>query len=106
MHPPTSPSAAAPTKPASFLPTVGGPYFALAVLFAMNLLNYVDRYAFFAVGKQIQDELVISDGRFGILGTSFMVVYTMVSPLTGWLGDRYNRRMLLASGVALWSVAT
>jgi MFS family permease len=106
MHPPTSESVQAPRKRSGLLPTVGGAYFALAVLFAMNLLNYVDRYAFFAVGKQIQDQLDISDGRFGILGTSFMVVYTLVSPLTGWLGDRYNRRVLLASGVALWSVAT
>ncbi len=32
------------------LPTIGGKYFALAVLFAMNLLNYVDRYSFFAAG--------------------------------------------------------
>jgi MFS family permease len=108
MHPPKSDSVESPVvnPRASILPTFGGPYFALAVLFAMNLLNYVDRYAFFAVGKQIQDELAISDGRFGILGTSFMIVYTVVSPLTGWLGDRYNRRMLLSGGVALWSVAT
>ena len=35
-----------------------------------------------------------------------MIVYTIVSPLMGWLGDRYNRRMLLAGGVGLWSLAT
>ena len=35
-----------------------------------------------------------------------MIVYTIVSPLMGWLGDRYNRRRLLAFGVGLWSVAT
>ena len=35
-----------------------------------------------------------------------MIVYTIVSPLVGWLGDRYNRRGLLAFGVGLWSVAT
>ena len=27
-----------------------------------------------------------------------MIVYTIVSPLVGWLGDRYNRRVLLAVG--------
>ena len=35
-----------------------------------------------------------------------MIVYTIVSPLMGWLGDRYNRRMILAGGVGLWSLAT
>jgi MFS family permease len=35
-----------------------------------------------------------------------MIVYTIVSPFMGWLGDRYHRRALLAGGVALWSFAT
>ncbi len=109
MHAPKSESVAEPGpghQKTGGLPSIGGAYFALAILFAMNLLNYVDRYAFFAVGKQIQEELQITDARFGILGTSFMLVYTLISPLTGWLGDRYHRRRLLAGGVALWSLAT
>jgi len=90
----------------SILPTIGGKYFALAILFSMNLLNYVDRYSFFAAGSHIQDDLHINDYWFGWLGASFMIVYTIISPPMGWLGDRYNRKVLLASGVALWSLAT
>jgi MFS transporter, Spinster family, sphingosine-1-phosphate transporter len=83
-----------------------GAYFALAVLFSMNLLNYMDRYVFFAVGNLIQHDLHIKDRGFGLLSTSFMVVYTIISPVMGWLGDRYSRKRLVAFGVALWSVAT
>ena len=72
----------------------------------MNLLNYIDRYSFFAVGTQIKRDLAIDDKWYGVLGGSFMIVYTIISPLMGWLGDRYNRRMLLAGGVGLWSLAT
>src|SRR3954447_17345379 len=90
----------------SIIPTFGGAYFALAILFGMNLLNYIDRYSFFAVGTQIQRDLNVDDFWYGVLSASFMIVYTLVSPLMGWLGDRYNRRMLLAGGVALWSLAT
>ena len=72
----------------------------------MNLLNYVDRYSFFAVGTHIQNDLKISNQGYGVLSASFMIVYTLVTPLMGWLGDRYNRRVLLASGVGLWSLAT
>ena len=36
------------------LPTIGGKYFALAILFSMNLLNYIDRYSFFAAGDTDQ----------------------------------------------------
>jgi MFS family permease len=88
------------------IPTIGGKEFALVILFSMNLLNYVDRYTFFAVGPQIQHDLHIGDYRLGVLYSSFMIVYTLASPLVGWLGDRYHRRGLLAFGVGLWSVAT
>jgi MFS transporter, Spinster family, sphingosine-1-phosphate transporter len=103
--PPSDPAGAA-TVRKSLLPTIGGPYFALTVLFGMNLLNYIDRYSFFAVGTQIKDQFHIDDYWYSVLGVSFMVVYTVVSPLIGWLGDRYHRRMLLAGGVGLWSLAT
>jgi MFS family permease len=100
----TSTSVATPAP--GILPTIGGRYFALIVLFSMNLLNYVDRYSFFAVGTHIQKDLHIQDDWFGVLGAAFMIVYTLVSPLVGWLGDRYSRRGLLAFGVGLWSLAT
>lgn len=87
-------------------PTIGGSGFTLVVLFSMNLLNYVDRYSFFAVGTLIQRDLHIGDYKLGILNASFMIVYTLASPMIGWLGDRYDRRGLLAMGVGLWSVAT
>src|SRR6478609_7391273 len=103
--PPSDPAGAASVR-TRFLPTVASPYFALAVLFGMNLLNYIDRYSFFAVGTQIKRDLAIDDKWYGVLGGSFMIVYTIISPLMGWLGDRYNRRMLLAGGVGLWSLAT
>ncbi len=93
---------AKPRVPFSF----GGKYFALAVLFSMNLLNYIDRYSFAAVGKLIQTDLHISNTRYGILYSAFMVVYTIITPLIGWMGDRYSRRKMLAFGVGLWSLAT
>jgi MFS family permease len=88
------------------IPTIGGKYFALIVLFVMNTLNYVDRYAFFAAGSHIQHDLHLDDLWFGVLGSAFMIVYTIVAPFTGWLGDRYDRRLLIFGGVALWSFAT
>ncbi len=87
-------------------PFFSSPIFALVVLFSMNLLNYIDRYVFFSAGPQIMKELGYSDAQFGTLAVSFMVVYTLVSPMVGYLGDRYNRKHLLAFGVGLWSVAT
>src|SRR3954449_5649540 len=106
MTSPDSGPAIAPGARGPLLPTVGGSYFALAVLFSMNLLNYVDRYVFYSTGPRIARELGFSDTQFGILSVSFMVVYTVASPLMGVLGDRYSRKRLLSFGVTLWSVAT
>lgn len=112
MHPPKSePVESLATEPAAEiraggLPTIGGKYFALAVLFAMNLLNYVDRYSFNGVAVQIKEAFDIDSFWYSVLSVSFMIVYTIVAPFMGWLGDRYHRRALLAGGVALWSVAT
>src|SRR4051812_7326742 len=106
MQSPSTSSTLASEPGPGILPTIGGKYFALAVLFSMNLLNYVDRYSFFAVGTQIQQDLKIRNFQLGVLNASFMIVYTFASPLVGWLGDRYHRRGLLAFGVGLWSLAT
>ena len=73
MQAPTPDSAVIPARTIGIVPTIGGKYFALAVLFSMNLLNYVDRYSFFAVGADIQKELGIRDDRFGYLAASFMI---------------------------------
>jgi MFS transporter, Spinster family, sphingosine-1-phosphate transporter len=106
MQSSSSRAAVVSAQPFGPLPTIGGQRFALWVLFAMNLLNYVDRYTFFAVGTHIQKDLGINARGYGVLSASFMIVYTLISPLVGWLGDRYNRRVLLAFGVGLWSLAT
>ncbi len=87
-------------------PRTASPLFAAAVLCSMNLLNYVDRYVFSALGKQIQDDLAVNDFYFGLLTAAFIVVYTFASPLFGWMGDRFNRLRLISAGVAVWSVAT
>ena len=42
----------------------------------------------------------------GALTTAFFVIYMLVAPLTGWLGDRFSRKPLIIAGAVLWSLAT
>jgi MFS family permease len=79
---------------------------ALAVLTAVNLVNYLDRYVVSALFESLRADLWLTDARLGLLGTGFIVVYMLASPLFGVLGDRRRRPPLLAVGVALWSAAT
>ncbi len=78
----------------------------LILLTAVNLLNYFDRYILVAVIPAIQKDLSLSDAEIGLLGSAFMFFYFIVSPLFGWMGDRYNRFRLMSFGVGLWSLAT
>lgn len=78
----------------------------LAVLTAVNLLNYLDRFIVSALVESLRADLWLTDTRLGWLMTGFIVVYMFASPVFGVLGDRRSRPPLLAIGVALWSVAT
>ena len=48
----------------------------------------------------------LSDTDLGRLGNAFILLYAVVGLPLGRLADRWNRRWLLAVGVALWSVTT
>jgi MFS transporter, Spinster family, sphingosine-1-phosphate transporter len=81
--------------------------YALAVLTLINMFNYLDRWIVAAVVESIKhSELHLSDTQLGFVGTGFIVVYTLTSPLFGTLGDRRSRPPLIAIGVFLWSVST
>lgn len=80
--------------------------YALAILTFINLFNYLDRWVVAAVIEPIKKSLSLSDTQLGIVGTGFIVVYSLTSPIFGRLGDRRARPPLIALGVAVWSIAT
>lgn len=82
------------------------PWSILAVLTALNLFNYIDRLVLAAVLPRIEDELSLSHANAGLLGTVFLVGYSLTSPAFGTLADRGRRKRLLAAGIAVWSIAT
>jgi MFS family permease len=81
-------------------------YYALAVLFAINTMNFFDRQVIGAVAKPVQEEWQLSDTQLGILGTAFTLLYAMVGLPLGRLSDRASRTKILAVGVFIWSVMT
>jgi len=79
---------------------------ALAILSGLNLLNYVDRYVASGALPKISQELHLKDADSGLLFTVLILVYALVSPIAGWLGDRRARLPIAAVGVLVWSAAT
>ena len=80
--------------------------YALGLLLAVNLLNYIDRQVLFAVFPLIKIDLAITDTELGFLGSGFMLSYLLLAPVFGWLGDRWNRVHLASGGLVVWSLAT
>src|SRR5512138_3497704 len=82
------------------------PYFALAILTALNFLNFIDRSILFQVQPMIQREFQVSKLQMGLLTTAFMICFVIAAPVLGFLADRYPRRPLIVAGAMVWSVAT
>ena len=59
---------------------------ALLILACLNLLDYLDRYLMASLGPLVKADLGLSNTAFGFLGTAFMLVYFLASPLFGYLG--------------------
>ncbi len=78
----------------------------LALLTALNLLNYLDRLVVAAVLRPLSRELGLSNFVAGSLATVFLLGYFLTSPIFGALADRGPRKGLIALGVAIWSAAT
>jgi MFS family permease len=86
-------------------------YGALALLLAINLFNYIDRYILAAVEPLISDHFFgVNDttamAKTGSLATAFLFSYMILAPIFGWLADRFSRWLIVAFGVALWSLAS
>jgi MFS family permease len=79
---------------------------AFIALFAMNLLDYLDRWTLTGVLTHVQREFGVDDTAAGSLMLFFLLSYTLISPFMGILGDRMKRTWLLAIGIGVWSLAT
>ena len=80
--------------------------YVLALMFGINLLNYLDRYVAASVAPMVQKELHLTDSEIGLFGTAFLLVYAVAALPFGYWADRGIRKNVIAIGVAIWSVAT
>ncbi len=78
----------------------------VAILWFIWLLNYVDRQIIYSVFPLLRSDLKLSNLQLGLLSTSFLWVYALVSPLTGYLGDRFSRKKVIIGSLIIWSAVT
>ena len=82
-------------------------WYGLGVLLMTTLFGFVVRQMLSLIAPSLQASLGFSDLQLGMLQGLGLAVFACVAsyPL-GWLADRFGRRLILATGVAIWSAAT
>lgn len=75
------------------------------VAFAV-FINYIDRGNLATAAPLMQDELHLSASQLGVLLSAFYYTYVLLMTPAGWLAERYGAHVMLAAGVAIWSLAT
>src|SRR3984893_1991287 len=80
-------------------------WYALAVLTAVYVLNFLDRTLIYILFTPIKKELHFTDLQLALLGTtSFVIFYALLGVPCGRLADRTNRKVLIGAGLAVWSL--
>jgi MFS family permease len=80
-------------------------WYALAVLTAVYVLNFLDRTLIYILFTPIKKEMSFTDLQLALLGTtSFVIFYTLLGIPFGRLADRTVRKNLIAAGLATWSL--
>ena len=71
------------------------------------VIAILDRHILVLMVQPVQTDLEINDTQMGLLiGMAFAIFYTFLAIPIGWLADQYNRKKLIALGIALWSSMT
>ncbi len=80
----------------------------VALLLPVALLNYLDRQMLaamkFSVMAAIPD--IGSEANWGFLPAAFKWVYAFLSPVGGFLADRFGRRKVIGASLFVWSAVT
>lgn len=78
----------------------------LLLFLAINIINYVDRQVISGVFPLLKDHFTLSDAQLGLLGTAFMITYSLTAIPFGAWSDRWLPHKVAAIGVGIWSLAT
>ncbi|MET0363449.1 MAG: MFS transporter [Sphingobium sp.] len=87
----------------------GGPYawLVLSVLILAYMVSFIDRQILTLLVGPIRATLHISDFQLSLLhGFAFALFYTVMGIPIGRMVDRRRRTVIIAAGIAVWSVMT
>jgi MFS transporter, Spinster family, sphingosine-1-phosphate transporter len=80
----------------------------VGLLWPVAMLNYLDRQMVSTIRASIRADIpsIANDQDFGTLMAVFMWVYAFLSPVGGFVADKFNRRWTVIGSLFVWSAVT
>ncbi len=101
------------SKPLPKVAPQGGPgkwaWIAVAVLWVVVMLNYFDRQLLSVLNASItegENGIPMTQAQFGMVTSAFLIIYAVLSPVGGYLADRFSRKFIILVSLVVWSSVT
>lgn len=84
------------------------PWIVVALLWVVALLNYMDRQMLSTMKPSMQVDIpeLQTAANFGYLMAVFLWIYGWMSPVSGMIADKVNRKWLIVGSLFVWSAVT
>lgn len=78
----------------------------ILLLWLAFFFNQADRQIFNVVLPVIRAELNLTDSDMGLIASILILVYGILVPVAGYIGDRTNKKYVLMISLLVWSTST
>lgn len=84
------------------------PWIVVGLLWVVALLNYMDRQMLSTMKPSMMIDIaeLTSASNFGYLMAIFLWIYGIMSPFSGIIADRFNRKWIIVVSLFVWSAVT
>lgn len=78
----------------------------IVLLWLAFFFNQADRQIFNVVLPAIRGDLHLADADMGLVSSILILVYGILVPVAGFIGDRTNKKYILMLSLLIWSTST